>query len=171
MNKWVCRWALLLALPLLLLSGCGEETVPSPITDGFTCHATISYREMSIEGDLTCGTDGAVEMTFAQPKSLYGITLRWNGTEMTMALGEMSLAVPADKVPQSALLCCLAGVLAADHSAGSRTDDGYVIDGEIEEKTYQLVCDSATGVPLSLTMPEEELTATFTDFKSLEPTM
>ena len=168
MNKWVYKAALLLALPLLLLTGCGETNTAPPITDGFSCHATVSYREMSIEGALTCGKNGLVELSFDQPKSLYGITLRWDGTEMKMVLGDMSLAVPAEKVPQSALLCCLAGVLSADHGDGTITDTGYVMTGEVDGNAYELVCDPDTGTPRTLSMPEEELIATFTDFKALE---
>ena len=170
MNKWVYKVALFLSVPMLLLVGCGDAAPASPITDGFSCHAAVTYREMDIEGDLTCGKDGTVELSFDQPKSLYGITLRWDGKEMKMALGEMSLAVPAEKVPQSALLCCLAQVLAADHGGGTNTDDGYVIAGEVDGKTYELVCASDSGTPIALSMPEEELTATFTEFKTLEST-
>lgn len=168
MNKWVYQIGALLCAMLLFLSGCGDANTVPPITDGFTCHTVVTYREMSLEGDLTCGKDGGVQMTFAQPKSLYGITLAWDGQEMTMELGGMSLSVEADKVPQSALLCCLARVLGADHGAGSRTEDGYVIAGEIEGKAYELVCDATSGTPLSLSIPDEELTATFSDFKALE---
>ncbi|MBE6807162.1 MAG: hypothetical protein E7527_04020 [Ruminococcaceae bacterium] len=170
MNKWVYRIAWLFTLPLLFLTGCGETATAPPITDGFTCHTAVTYREMSLEGDLTCGKDGSVRMAFDQPKSLYGIALRWDGTEMQMELGEMSLAVPAEKVPQSALLCCLARVLSADHDAGSRTDEGYVITGQVEGKAYELVCDPASGTPVSLSIPEEELSATFTEFQALEST-
>lgn len=169
MNKWVCKM-MLLVLPLVMLCGCGESAAVLPITDGFTCHTAVSYREMSIEGTLACGKDGTVEMSFDQPKSLYGITLRWDGNEMKMALGDMSLAVPAEKVPQSALLCCLAGVLAADHDEGVRADAGYVITGEVDGKAYELVCDPEIGAPISLALPEEELTAVFTEFKALELT-
>lgn len=170
MNKWVRKMGLFLALPWLVLTGCGESDAVPPITDGFTCHTEITYREMTLEGDLSCGKDGSVEISFDQPKSLYGITLRWDGREMRMALGEMSLTVAAEKVPQSALLCCLAQVLASDHETGSRTDTGYVITGEVEGKAYELVCDPDTGTPISLHIPEEELMATFTEFSVLETT-
>lgn len=168
MKKWVYKIGVLLLAPLLLLTGCGDTHTAPPITDGFTCHTAVTYREMSIEGDLTCGKDGTVQMAFDQPKSLYGITLAWDGQEMAMELGGMSLTVAADKVPQSALICCLARVLAAKHGDGSRTDDGYVIAGEVDGMAYELVCDPTSGTPVSLSMPEEELTATFTDFEMLE---
>lgn len=168
MNKWVYKMMGLLTLPLLLLTGCGDTGAAVPITDGFSCHTAVSYREMELEGTLTCGKDGAVEMDFDRPKSLYGITLRWDGAEMKMVLGEMSLSVPAEKVPQSALLCCLAGVLAADHGDGTTTEAGYVMAGEMDGKAYELVCDPSSGTPVSLSVPEEELIATFADFKTLE---
>lgn len=170
MNKWVYRLGLFLMWPLLLLTGCGETATTPPITEGFSCHTVITYREMCLEGELTCGKGGAVEMAFVQPKSLNGITLRWDGKEMQMALGGMHLTVAAEKVPQSALLCCLAQVLTAEHKAGNRTDSGYVITGELDGKGYELVCDPAVGAPLSLSLPEEELSATFTDFRVLEET-
>lgn len=170
MNKWVCRVGLvLLCVPLLLLTSCGEKAVVPPITDGFTCYADVTYQEMELKGKLTCGKDGTVQMRFDEPKSLKGITLLWDGNEMKMALGEMSMSVPREKVPQGALLCCLAQVMAADHKEGKAVDDRYVIAGETEGKAYELVCDPQTGTPLSLSIPDEELTATFTDFHSLKP--
>ena len=168
MNKRVCRIGVLLMLPLFVFSGCGQKAAIPPITDGFTSHVAVEYREMLIEGDLTCGQDGAVAMDFTLPKSLYGVSLRWDGQEMSIALGGMHLAVPAEKVPQSALLCCLAGVLAADHEMDGTTDEGSVITGQVDGKAYELVCDAKTGFPLRLSMPEEELEATFTAFQLLE---
>ena len=170
MNNWVCRVGLvLLCVPLLLLTSCGEQVVVPPITDGFTCYADMTYQEMELKGKLTCGKDGTVQMQFDEPKSLKGITLRWDGNEMKMMLGEMSMSVPQEKVPQGALLYCLAQVMAADPKEGKAVDDRYVITGEMEGKTYELVCDPQTGTPLTLSIPEEELTATFTEFQSLKP--
>ena len=42
--------------------------------------------------------------------------------------------------------------------------------GEVGGKAYELVCDPDTGAPVSLSMPEEELAAVFTEFTSLETT-
>lgn len=162
MNQRVLRLCAVLCAALLLV-GCGAPQLAAPVTDGFTCRAAMQYREMAVEGELTCSADGGASLSFALPKSLQGVTLAWDGREMAMELGGMSLAVPSDKVPESALIRCLLTVLTAAHPGGSLTDDGYVIEGEAEGTAYTLVCDPTSGLPLSLTVPDEELEAVFTD--------
>lgn len=166
MKQWVLRLTAVLGMAVLL-TGCGAPRSAPPVTDGFTCRAAMQYREMAVEGELTCSADGAASLSFALPKSLQGVTLAWDGSAMTMELGGMSLAVPAEKVPESALIRCLLSVLTATHPAGSLTDDGYVIEGEAEGVTYTLVCDPTSGLPLSLSVPDEELEAVFTDMTRL----
>lgn len=155
-------FALLIAL--ILLCGCGAKSpAGDPVTEGFSCRAAIRYGEMDIDARLTCTPEGSMTVAFALPKSLSGVVLGWNGTDMTLELGGMSLALPAEKVPESALVRCLAQVLGATHPTGTRTEEGYVISGETEGKAYALVCDPATGLPVSLSVPEEGLEATFTE--------
>ncbi len=168
MKRWLRAVAALLAV--VCLSGCANshpDNVAQPVMEGFSCQAAIHYRELEVITQLTRQTDGKVVMTFSLPKSLSGITLGWDGVDMTMELGGMSMALPVDKVPESALIRCVLDVLAAEHPDGSETEEGYTITGEVDGKAYVLVCDSATGLPLSLSMPEEELEATFTAGKRL----
>ena len=128
----------------------------------------MQYREMAVEGELTCTTDGAASLSFTLPKSLQGIALHWDGRSMAMELGNMSLEVPSDKVPESALIRCMLSVLTAVHPTGSLTEEGYVIEGEAEGTAYRLVCDPTSGLPLSLSVPSQELEAVFTDMTRLQ---
>lgn len=166
MKKWV---SLVLSVLIgLSLTGCGEEKPPSLPENGFTCQTTVQYKEMTVEGTLTCTGDGNLTLECTLPKSLYGVTLGYDGTGMTMGLGKMQVAIPAESVPQSALIGCLARVLTADRGDGTLTDEGYVFSGQVEDTAYTLVCDPATGLPVSLTVPAEEMTAVFTEVTVLD---
>ncbi len=165
MKKWVS--SVLSLWMAVCLVGCGAEKAPEPPENGFTCRTAVQYQDMTVEGTLTCTADGTMTLECTLPKSLYGVTLGYDGTGMTMGLGEMQIAVPAEKVPQSALIGCLARVLTADHTAGEMTDEGYVISGSVEEVAYTLVCDPITGLPTSLSVPAQQLTAVFTEVASL----
>ena len=165
MKKWVA-----LVLSVLIgcsLIGCGEEKPPTLPKEGFTCQTTVQYKEMTVEGELTCYNDGQMALKCTLPKSLYGVTLGYDGSGMTMGLGEMQVAIPEEKVPQSALIGCLARVLTAEHADGEMTDEGYVFTGSAEGVAYTLVCDPSTGFPVSLTIPDETLTAVFTEATAL----
>ncbi|MBQ3203074.1 MAG: hypothetical protein IJB36_05475 [Clostridia bacterium] len=147
---------------LLCLCGCGKKTTIEPITDGFTAQATIRYKEMDVKGQFTCSTDGRVTMVFTEPKSLDGVTLGWTGTQMQMQLGGMAIAVAEDSMPDGGLIRCLVQVLSnVGSKKGKQDGKDYVISGEAEGKGYTLVCDAETGLPKSLSVPDEQLTAAF----------
>ncbi len=152
-------------LTVCVLSGCAasSERAKDPVTDGFACAAQITYGEMEIEARLSRTAEEAFTVSFESPKSLKGVTVGLSGADMTLELGGMSVAVPAERVPQRALILCLARVLEAAHPTGQRTEDGYVIEGEAAGESYTLVCDPDSGLPRSLTVPSQELTVYFTD--------
>ena len=151
------------ALTLLCCGGCGKQTTIDPITDGFTAQASIRYKEMDVQGQFSCSADGRVTMVFVQPKSLDGVTLGWNGSEMQMRLGGMTIAVAEDSMPDGGLIRCLAVVLSAvQPKEGEISGRDYVISGDADGTAYTLVCDAETGLPKSLTVPDADLTAEFT---------
>lgn len=157
LSVWMCC-----ALMLVGLVGCTvtREGV-QPVTSGFTCLTEISYRELELGGQLTRYDDGKMVLTFAEPASLSGLSVGWDGRNMTMELAGMSIAIEESKVPQSALIKGLLHVLSADLTDGEREDDVYIITGTVDSMEYTLTCDAATGLPRSLSMPENELEARF----------
>ena len=153
---------------LLCLCGCGKKSTIQPITDGFTAQATIRYKEMDVAGQLSCSADGRVNMVFTLPKSLDGVTLGWNGSEMQMRLGGMTITVSEDSMPDGGLIRCLTRVLAAvEPSDGKKEGEHYVIDGDVGGTAYTLVCDAVSGFPLSLSVPDEQLEVTFSQVTTL----
>ena len=159
---------LLVVSILLCLCGCGKKTTIEPITDGFTAQATIRYKEMDVKGQFSCSSDGRVTMVFTEPKSLDGVTLGWTGTQMQMQLGGMSIAVKEDSMPDGGLIRCLVQVLShVESKKGKQDGTDYVISGTAEDKAYTLVCNAETGLPKSLSVPDEDLTAEFTQVTKL----
>ncbi len=157
LSVWVC--CVLLLVGLVGCTATREKT--EPVTSGFTCLAEISYRELELGGQLTRYDDGKMVLTFAEPASLSGLSVGWNGRDMTMELSGMSIAIAEEKVPQSALIKALLHVLSADMTGGEREDDAYVINGTVDGVAYTLVYDAVTGLPRSLSMPDNELEARF----------
>lgn len=162
MKKWIC--SLLVGVLLCGLVGCGSagNSKVQPVTKGFSCQVTVDYRELALVGELQCSPEGKLQLTFFQPSPLSGLSIGWDGQDMTMELGDVSVSVSPDKVPQSALIKSLLGVLSAKPANGEMTHEGYVMEGSVDGLAYTLVCDGTTGLPLSLSVPENELSATFT---------
>ena len=169
MKQWIWRLCAMLCAVFWLV-GCGAPQTATPVTDGFTCRAAMQYCDMAVEGVLTCSAEEGATLTFDLPKSLQGVTLGWRDGTMTMALGSMQVTVPPEKVPQSALIRCLLEALTASHPKGELTDEGVVIRGEMENASYTLMCHPETGLPLSLSVPDEHLEAVFTDVTRLTET-
>ena len=163
--KRVGAFALSVLLVLFTLVGCGAASERSvrPVTDGFSCRIEAAYGEMTVAGTLICPQKDTVQLQFDQPSSLSGITLGYDGSRMTMELAGMSIGLAAEKVPQSALIRSLAGVLSAVPGGGELTDEGYVVTGLTGDRAYTLVFDPATGMPRSLSVPEDSLQATFSE--------
>ena len=162
--KRVCGVLAITAMVFLCLCGCGKKGDIQPVTDGFTAQTAIRYKDMDIQGQFSCSTDGRVNMVFSLPKSLDGVTLGWNGSEMQMGLGGMTITVSEDSMPDGGLIRCLTRVLAAvSPKGGKREGTDYVITGVVGDSSYTLVCDTATGLPKSLSVPDEQLEVTFSE--------
>ncbi len=161
--KRVCAVVCGTFLTVLLMAGCGKGGLAAakPVTAGFSCGVTADYRGMAVKGTLSRTQDGRLRMHITQPPTLSGMVVNWDGKAMTMELGGMQVPVNAAKVPQGALVKSLLSVLTAAPKEGEMTDDGYVLEGEVDGKAYTIVCAPDTGLIRSLRVPEDELTVTF----------
>ncbi len=168
---WVqtCVW--LCCLSLLILVGCsaGSGLVP-PVTNGFTCTAAIDYRELSVEGTMTCLDNGKLMLSFTRPDTLSGVTISWDGERMAMELGGVTVHLEESAIPQSALIKNILEVLNASHGDGVLSETGSTHTGQIGDMAYTLVCDATTGLPQSLSIPENELRAVFNNAERLPTT-
>lgn len=148
-----------------MLFGCGKRRndAATPVTAGFTCEVGIVYRGLDLKGELSRTQDGRLLVTLSEPPSLSGMAISWDGKEMAMELGGMRVPVNAANVPQGALMKSLLTVLTASPTAGKITDEGYVVQGEVDGKAYTIVCAPDTGLIRSLSVPDDELTVTFNE--------
>lgn len=165
MKRRICVVLSLCVVCLILFSSCKREEKGSakPVVAGFTCGVNITYRALKLNGELTRNADGKLLMTFSEPRSLSGIAISWDGENMAMELGGLSVRVDEAKVPQGALIKSMLRVLTAQPTDGTVTEEGYVMTGEVEGKAYTLVCEPDTGFLRSLSVPEDELSVTFID--------
>lgn len=148
-----------------MLFGCGKsrDDAAQPVTAGFTCEVNIAYRDMALKGQLSRVQDGRLLVTLSEPPSLGGMAISWDGEEMAMELGGLHVPVNAENVPQGALIKSLLTVLTAAPNAGEVTDEGYVVQGEVDGKAYTIVCAPDTGLIRSLSVPDDGLTVTFNE--------
>lgn len=160
---------LAVVLCVTTLFGCGKrrDDAAQPVTTGFTCEVNIAYRDLTLKGQLSRSQDGRLLVTLIEPPSLSGMAISWDGKEMAMELGGLRVPVNADNVPQSALIKSLLSVLTAEPIDGEMAEEGYTIQGEVDGKDYTIVCAPDTGLIRSLSVPEDELTVTFSEVSLL----
>ncbi len=148
--------------------GCGKNTVAvQPVTSGFSCDVSADVQGMTVKGTLSRETTGQLCMQVTEPPSLRDVMVEWDGTTMTMQLGGVSIPVEAAHVPQGALVKQVLAVLTAAPSKTTATDEGTVVDGVVDGKPFSIVCDSDTGLIRSLSIPQDDLTVTFDNTKTI----
>ena len=152
-----------------------EPPPPPPTATGFSCAAEGSYRGEPVAGTLSRTAAGLLTVTLSRPKTLEGVVMEWNGTDVTLRFGGLSWSVDPDTIPQTALgkriLQALDAVVYGE-SAGVLTEDGRLkTEGTVgsgeDAAPFTVWSDPQTGALLGLEVPSEELTLTFSDFQRL----
>lgn len=163
----------LLAL-CILLTGCNRTTAATaepPAATGFSCGFAGTYRGEEVAGSLQRSAAGLLTATLTAPESLSGLTMTWNGETVALSMLGLDWEMNPDAVPQAALgrrvLNALDAVVYGE-GVGDLTDDGRLktvgAAGEDADGGFTLYSDPATGDLLSLEVPSEELTLTFSEF-------
>lgn len=153
----------------LLFIGCSRKPSAEPISADFVCDFRAQYNDMTAEGTLTRRTAGTLLLEFSKPETLDGLSAEWDGEKVTLQYLGLSYDVDPDKLPESALgeglLSAFDAVLREE---GTKTEqDGKVtVTGITGKAEYTYVYDSASGAPLSLSIPSVPLTVTFSNIQT-----
>lgn len=135
---------------------------------GFSCAVQGTYRGDTVAGTLQRGAAGLLTVTLDEPAALEGLTMTWNGETVTLQLLGVSWNVSPDALPQTALgvrlLDALDAVVYGESTGQPMADGRLCTTGMAGDAAFTLYSDAATGALLSLEVPAEELTLTFSDF-------
>lgn len=154
-------------LCLCLLTGCDRPFSPAaPLTEGFTCSFSGSCGGLETAGTLTRPGPGMLTLTLTAPPELAGLTLTWDGEQVTAGLLGLSFSLPQESVPGTALGAELTAALdGARRGEGAPDGQGrFATAGGGGDDAFTLYSHPDTGALLSLSMPGRELELTFSDF-------
>lgn len=158
--------ACLLVIGLFGLTSC-HKAAPAepPLLDGFSGEITVVSGDFTVSGVLSRPARGQMTWTLSQPATLDGLTLIWDGTQLSAAWHGLSLALPDTLLPNTSLLKAVAGAL---DNAATLTDalpnavGGTVtLTGRYGNDAFSLTADAQTGFLTTLTIPSRDLTVTF----------
>lgn len=167
--------SLLLALCLLIVGCHRPQTTAPPIATGFSCTARGTYRGEEVAGTITRTAAGLLTISLTAPEALDGLSMAWDGESVTLKLLGIEWAINPDTIPEAALgervLRALDAVVYGEYADESAlTDDGRLktvgtAGDTADNAAFTLYSDPESGALLSLEVPSEELTLTFSEFQ------
>lgn len=154
---------------LCTLTACQSpaDEPEQPVVTGFACDVEATYGDMAVSGHLSRGAAGTLELKLSEPATLNGLTMTWDGDQVTLGMHGLTFGVDPAAVEQTALGKGLLSALdaALGSHGGARTEDNAVsTKGESVSGEFELLSDPETGNLLSLRVPALSLTATFSNF-------
>lgn len=164
------RLTCLLLLFPFLLSFCACSKMNSkeePVTTQFECDVDVQYGDMNVKGHIKRSTAGTLYLEVNEPATLDGLTMEWNGENISIKLYGLSYNINPDVIPQSALCQGIVDALDAaveTGKSGEATEDGITTTGECSSGEFTILSDPSTGNLLSLTVPSLEMIANFSNF-------
>lgn len=167
LRRFVCLM-LSLVFVLTFCSCAKRKKAEQPVTTGFECDVDVQYQDMDVKGHLTRTSAGTLRMDVTEPATLNGLTMEWDGNDITLKLHGLSFGVNPDAIPQSALGKSMLEAFDAAlgiRGSGKVTKDGVSTTGQSAAGQFELTSDPDTGALLTLKIPSSELTATFSNFQ------
>lgn len=145
----------------------GGKNAEDPVSTGFECDVSLTYRDMDVKGHLTRLTAGTLVMDITEPKSLEGMSMKWDGQTISVSMYGISFGVDPDAIPETALGKSILDALDGVPADGDRTvtDEGVMTKGDAAGGEFTFISDPETGNLLSLTIPSVNLTAAFSNFQ------
>ena len=173
--KWM-RNVLLIPALALTLTACEDAPAPTgfcpTLDDSYAVHAVMDYGEdAQATLDLTRYAAGEWEAVFAEPASLSGVMLTFEGSAVSASYKGLAFTVPKSALPAKTMLLLVTDVLDAldtlEEIPCTTNDDGSrMTSGESEGGSYTVTFD-ADGKLQGFAIPSQPLTVTFTEYHEM----
>ncbi len=160
------RLAALLLVCALLFAGCGKS--PPPITEGFSCTVSLEYDGAAYEGIFTRSAAQSGMLALTSPPSVNGLSMAWEGEEVVLSYGGMTLRLDEEKLPVGAAVKIVSRAL--DACAAQSSAAGGTIHGELAGTAFVIAFDEQSGFPAKLELPSVPITVTFSAWQKLGET-
>lgn len=159
---------------ITILCSCSKNSSETEklakLANSFTAAVDITYNELSISGDISRTADNKISLTVNSPEALKGLTFNFDGNNTTVSYYGISFELPENTA--SAKACINAISLAIDNALNgtdttkNQKDGKLEINGKIADGEYTAIINEKTGIPLSIIIPDLNLSCTFSSFNS-----
>ena len=177
MKRWmILRHALLVCLPAMLLAGCEgapAETDFSPMLDAsFSAKAAMEYGDgQTASLQITRCANDLWEAVFDEPSTLAGVTLVFDGSNVTASYKGLEFTVPKSALPAKNMLTLVTEAVdtaanAAQLPCTEQPDGTFCYAADCEGGAFTLSF-AESGEPLVFDLPAQPLKLTFSEYTCL----
>ncbi len=160
-----------LLIVILFLGGCSvpvKDTPPLPDLN-FSGNISVTYNDF----DLICSIDNKVAtgctITVVEPELISGLKMTMNEGNCTFSMGDISYELDSSFLKKAEFASKLAETfeqILTTTDVHKLENGNWLYSGRISSGKFNLVQDSLTGYPISVTIPEIDLYIKFTNMKS-----
>lgn len=148
------------------IGGSSKEITPN-LDNQFSCDMALEYGDMNCDAILKRYGVGTWEAEFISPDTLAGITMSFDGDNVTANYKGLDFSIPKSALPVKSILCNLIDII--DETASQEKieaedkKDYLVIEGKAEQGDYTIQLDKNTGNLVSFEMPGLDLKINFSN--------
>ncbi len=162
---------LVLLVVIFILGGCSasvKDTPPLPDLN-FSGNISVTYNDF----DLLCKIDNKVAVgctvTVVEPELISGLKMTVSEGNCTLSMGDISYELDSSFFKKTEFASKLTETfeqILTTTNVHKLESGNWLYSGSISTGKYNLVQDSLTGYPISVTIPEIDLYIKFSDMKS-----
>lgn len=160
--------AVVLLLNLLGGRSKAGEMVSTNIHRGFDAQATIMVEDVVMLCDINKTVLGDMTISVIEPDTLNGLTIAYNGDDITTSYKGMSFTMDDSSVVATSIgKIILSAINKASSPSGVEVkmlDSSIVIDGETDQGRFSITLDKNNGNIVSLNVPNLDFICNFDEF-------
>jgi hypothetical protein len=150
------------------LPGSGAQIADTP----FSAHMEIDTEKADFVVNVKRLGMGLWEMEVVEPLNIAGLTISYDGQNISTAKDGFTVTQQVDAVADSALFLqvfrTLDNAIAALEPDGKIVDGKYVLSGSIPVSNYEIIFNPETNTPEEIKLPESAITAYISEFRLTE---